>query len=312
MTTRIQESLNSFIKDFKGVILFDEPMSRHTSFRIGGPSEAIVFPGNEDDLLNIFNFVRRKKVPLFMLGEGTNILVGDRGIRGVVVSLSSKFAGDCFKSIVFVKEDARSVYLYAGAGVALAKLLRYTTEKGLSGLEFTAGIPGSLGGAVIMNAGSYGKEIGEMIDSVRVIDHNARIKELPAKDISFHYRYACIPGVAVLGAVLRLKRGDTEKIRNTIKDNLIRKKNSQPLDKHSAGSVFKNPTGMRAWQLIDSVGLRGTCIGDASISERHPNFIVNNGGAKARDVLSLIRKIGQKVENKTGITLELEVKIVGT
>lgn len=308
----MQGYLKSILKGFKGTVLFNEPMSRHTSFRIGGPADVIAFPDNEIELSKIIRVARAKRVPLFILGEGTNLLVRDKGIKGIVLSLSSMSAGDCFKNIVHTREDAGLVYLYAGAGITLPGLLKYTAQKGLSGLEFAAGIPGSLGGAIIMNAGSYGREIGDLLESVRIVDRKGNILDLPAKDITFHYRSADIPGIAVMGAVLRLERGDTNKIAAVTKENLLRKRETQPVGRPNAGSIFKNPEGMKAWKLIDSVGMRGASMGKASVSERHTNFIVNNGSASARDILSLIRLIGRKVEKELGITLELEMKIVGT
>ncbi|MBI5038622.1 MAG: UDP-N-acetylenolpyruvoylglucosamine reductase, partial [Nitrospirae bacterium] len=163
----------------------------------------------------------------------------------------------------------------------------------------------------IMNAGSYGKEMKDLLESVRLIDRNGNITELPAKGLSLHYRLTHIPGIAVAGAVLRLQRGDSEKIGTTIRENLLRKKETQPVGTPNAGSIFKNPEEIPAWKLIDSVGMRGAAMGKAAVSERHANFIINRGGANAKDVLSLIRHIGSKVERETGVTLELEVRIVG-
>jgi len=308
---KMKEHLRSLLRDFRGVVLFDEPMSRHTSFRIGGPADALLFPEDETELARIVRTVRSKRIPFFMLGGGTNLLVGDKGVRGIVISLSSRLAGDSFKRIIERGEGPNGVFIYAGAGVAMARLLKYTVQKGLTGIEFTAGIPGSLGGAIVMNAGSFGKEMGDILESVRVVDRHGNLLDIPAKEIAFNYRSTHIPGVAVAGAVLRLQHGDPERIERTIEENLQRKKKAQPTGKPNAGSIFKNPEGMKAWELIDSVGMRGAFIGGASVSSRHTNFIVNNGGANAKDVLSLIRLIGRKVEKETGITLELEVRIVG-
>lgn len=311
MTTKIQDHLKAVLAGFRGTVLFDEPMNRHTSFKIGGPATALLFPKDEEDLSEVIRRARSKKVPLFMLGDGTNLLVRDKGIRGIVVSLSSGMAGECFRDIITVKEEAGKVYVYAGAGVHLSALLKYTVKNGLSGLEFAAGIPGSLGGAVVMNAGSYNREMKDLLETVRLIGRDGRIAELPAKGLSLHYRSAHIPGIAVVGAVLRLQRGNSEKIGMTIRENLMKKKETQPVGTPNAGSIFKNPEGISAWQLIDSVGMRGAAMGKAVVSEQHTNFIINRGGANAKDVLSLIRRIGSKVEREAGVTLELEVRIVG-
>src|SRR3990172_2726020 len=304
--------LNRLLSDLKSTVLFNEPMYKYTSFRIGGPAEAMAFPCDETELSKIIHIARGERIPLFILGKGTNILVGDKGLPGIVVSLSSNLSGECFRQIVQTKELNNRVYLYAGAGVALTRLLRFTIQNGLSGLEFTAGIPGSLGGAVIMNAGSYGREMKDVLDSVRIIDRNGSLADVPAKDISFKYRRTAIHGTAVAGAVLRLNKGDPEKIKKTVEENISRKRMSQPLSKPSAGSIFRNPNGKRAWELIDSAGMRKAVSGGASVSPLHANFIINNGNATAGDVISLIKQIGRKIEKDTGTTLELEVKIVGT
>lgn len=306
-----RNQLRGLLSELNITVLFDEPMNKHTSFRIGGPAEAMVCPSDEGELSKIIHIAGGEKIPLFVLGKGTNLLVGDKGLRGIVVSLSSNLSGDCFRKIVQLKELNGMVYLYAGAGVALTRLLRFTMQNGLSGLEFAAGIPGSLGGAVIMNAGSYGREMKDVLDSVRIIDRDGCPADIPAKDISFKYRGTAIHGKAIAGAVLRLRKGDKEKIEKTVQENLLRKKKSQPLNKPSAGSIFKNPGSTRAWELIDSVGMRGASVGGACVSPVHANFIVNNGKATAGDVISLIRQIGSRVEKDTGTTLELEVKIVG-
>ncbi|OGW42211.1 MAG: UDP-N-acetylenolpyruvoylglucosamine reductase [Nitrospirae bacterium RBG_16_43_11] len=306
-----RNQLRGLLSELNSTVLFDEPMNKYTSFSIGGPAEAMVFPRDERDMSKIIHIARVEKIPLFILGKGSNLLVSDKGLHGIVASLSSNLSGECFRQIVQTKELNNRVYLYAGAGVALTRLLRFTIQNGLSGLEFTAGIPGSFGGAVIMNAGSYGKEIKDVLDSVRIIDRDGCPADIPAKDISFKYRGTAIHGKAIAGAVLRLRKGDKEKIEKTVQENLLMKKKSQPLNKPSAGSIFKNPGSTRAWELIDSVGMRGASVGGACVSPVHANFIVNTGRATAGDVISLIRQIGSRVEKDTGITLELEVKIVG-
>ena len=312
MVIRKQRQLRTLLSVLNSTVLFNEPMNKYTSFRIGGPAEAMAFPCDETELSKIINIASGERIPLFFLGKGTNILVGDKGLRGIVVSLSSNLAGECFRQITKIREVNGLVYIYAGAGTALTRLLRFTIQNGLSGLEFTAGIPGSLGGAVIMNAGSYGREIKDVLDSVRIIDRDGSLADINAKDISFKYRGAAIHGTAVTGAVLRLNKGDHEKIKKNVEENILRKRMSQPLSKPSAGSIFKNPNGTMAWKLIDSAGMRKASAGGASVSPLHANFIVNNGNATAGDVLSLIKQIGRKIEKDTGITLELEVKIVGS
>ena len=306
------DQLRGLLSGLKGAVLFDEPMKEYTSFRIGGPAEAMVFPCDEAELSKIIHIARGENVPLFVLGKGTNLLVGDKGLRGIVVSLSSSLAGECFREIIKINEINGMVYIYAGAGAALARLLRFTIQNGLSGLEFTAGIPGSLGGAVIMNAGSYGREMKDVLDSVRIIDRNGGLADVPAKDISFKYRGTAIHGTAVAGAVLRLSKGDAEKIKKNVEENISRKRMSQPLSKPSAGSIFRNPNGKRAWELIDSAGMRKAFAGGASVSPLHANFIINNGNATAGDVLSLIKQIGRTVEKNTGTILQLEVRIIGS
>lgn len=307
-----QKQLRSLLSGLNSTVIFNEPMSKHTSFRIGGPAEAMVFPHSEAELSEIIRMARSERIPLFILGKGTNLIVGDKGLEGIVLSLSSNLSGDYFREIITVKEFNGMFHIYAGAGTTLTRLLKFSIQNGLTGLEFTAGIPGSLGGAVIMNAGSYGREMKDVLDSVRVFDMDGRPSDIDAKDISFKYRETAIHGTAVAGAVIRLRIGDPDKIKKTVEENILRKRTSQPLSKPSAGSIFKNPDGMRAWELIDKAGMRNASEGGASVSALHANFIVNNGNATAGDVLSLIRQIEKKIEKDTGTTLELEVKIVGS
>src|SRR4030067_3000523 len=266
-----QRQLRSLLSGLNSTVLFNEPMNKYTSFRIGGTAEAMAFPCDETELSEIIHITRDERIPLFILGKGTNILVGDKGLQGIVVSLSSNLTGECFRQITKIKEVNDLVYIYAGAGTALARLLRYTIQNSLSGLEFTAGIPGSLGGAVIMNAGSYGREMKDVIDLVRVFNSDGRLTVIPTKYILYTYRETSIHGTAVAGAVLRLSKGDPQKIKKTVEENIFRKRMSQPLSKPSAGSIFMNPSGTMAWKLIDSAGMRNASSGGAAVSPLYAN-----------------------------------------
>lgn len=294
---------------FRGSVAWDEPMSRHTSFRIGGPADALASPEDADDLVFLLRLAGREGIPHFILGGGCNILVRDGGIRGIVVALTNLCHVEATPA---VGSDPDLMELSVGAGKDLAVLLQQTIREGWTGLEFTAGVPGTLGGALIMNAGSYGGEMKDVVQTITVIDPAGAIRTMPGSEAGFQYRSSNIQAKAILSSVLQIRRGDREMIREVIHRNLIQKKKSQPIQFPSAGSVFKNPEeGVAAWKLIDEVGMRGVRIGGAQVSERHTNYIVNRGAASAQDVLDLIRQIRDKVASTLGITLELEVRIVG-
>ena len=297
------------LRGVRGEVRFDEPMARYTSFRIGGPADAMIFPKDRDDLARVLEAFRREEMPLFVLGGGCNLLVRDGGIRGGVISLRDLSRVDGLPAAP--GPQGEPVCLAVEAGMDLARLLALTVRKGLAGLEFTAGIPGTLGGALVMNAGSYGGEMSGVVRSLSVMDHRGEVRELRGEEARFGYRASHIPGRVILGGVVETRRGETGKIREIVHGNLLRKKTSQPIRFPSAGSVFKNPPGMRAWEAIHSVGLRGVRIGGAQVSEMHANYIVNRGGATARDILELIHRIGKGVERELGLTLELEIRIVG-
>lgn len=286
-------------------------MAKHTSFRIGGPVDILIYPHDEEALSRLVVQACTLDIPFFIIGGGTNILVSDKGIGGLAISICTNRAGYVFRRIEKTGEDESYTYIYGGGGVNLQTLLRYAADNGLSGLEFAAGIPGSLGGAIYMNAGSYGNSIGDVIEYVRILDRKGVYRNIPARDIGFAYREAHIPGIVITGALLKLKRGDKAHIMAKMKKNLSSKKDSQPLGKPSAGSIFKNPPSMPAWKLIEMAGLRGIRMGEAEISRKHTNFIINLGKASCKDVLSLIKLAGKKVEKEHGITLELEIKIMG-
>lgn len=293
--------LKKALAGFSGEVRFNEPMRKHTSFKIGGEADAMIFPRGVEDLRTAILGMRKWKIPLFIMGRGTNILVLDGGIRGIVINLRS------FNKLSLSGNNV----LYAEAGTPLPMISKYAMEMGLSGIEFASGIPGSLGGAIIMNAGTGEMEIGTLIRNVKILDMNGTIHDIKADELKFGYRSSYLPHGVIISAELGLKRSGNEYIRNECKKDSIKRRNTQPLSLPNAGSIFKNPVGNYAGRLIEEVGLKGIAIGDAQISSLHANFIVNRGKATARDVLSLIRMIGKKVEKEKDITFELEIKIVG-
>lgn len=288
---------------FKGEVRFNEPMARHTSFRIGGPAEVMVFPLNVPDFKSIVTLAESYHIPYFILGRGTNLLVRDGGIPGITINLKN------LSSIKIVQGFSPHVFIYAEAGVPLQRLLDFVAKKGLAGLEFVAGIPGTLGGAILMNAGTEEGEMKDILHTVSIMDREGSIREIKRDAITFGYRSSNLEGV-ITGATLRLKKGDTTTIKNRIKGLLRLRAKRQPL-LPSAGSVFKNPRGEPAGKLIEGLGIKGLRIGDAELSRLHANFIVNRGKAKASDVLSLMRFIEDKVLKERGIVLEPEIRIVG-
>ncbi|MFH1904486.1 MAG: UDP-N-acetylmuramate dehydrogenase [bacterium] len=298
----------------RGEIRFNELLSKHTSFRIGGPADVWIYPKDISDIKNILMLCNSHNTPVTILGGGTNILISDRGIRGVVLNLERGLFG------IKIKGER----ITCGAGALLSKPLKQAARKELTGLEFTAGIPGTVGGAVSMNAGT--KEIrnpkseirnikytaiGDLVGSVKVIDTKGNVSELGKDDLLFEYRKSNLSKYIILEVKLQLKISSKKEINDSISLFLEHKKSTQVLDTPSAGCIFKNPDGHSAGRLIDQAGLKELAIGDAQISEKHANFIVNNGNASAQDVLELIKKIKLKVFEKTGIKLEEEIKIIG-
>ena len=284
----------------KGAVRFHEPMRRHTSFRIGGPADAYIEPEDEAALCRLMLQARRAKVPVFVMG-GTNLLVRDGGIRGIVVRLTR----------LDRIEEYEGGLLYVEGGVGMPRLLQYALQHRLAGLEFAAGIPGTLAGSVVMNAGTRLGEMRNVVDRVRMVTPDGEIRELSAGEVGFEYRRTRLPRGIVAGAWLRLRWNPGSRMDAVVKDSLLRRKATQPLALPNAGCVFKNPGGDPAGLLIEAAGLKGAQVGDAQVSTLHANFIVNRGRATARDVLSLIRKVGRTVEQTAGVTLQLEVRIVG-
>lgn len=303
------EELRVVFKEVKCEKRFDEPMRRHTSFRIGGNADLLIFPDSVEDLKRIFYLCKNNGVSLFIIGLGTNLLIKDGGIRGVVVSLRKGF--DYISDFEF-KNPNPEPRIIAGAGASLQKLLSFAIKNELSGMEFSAGIPGSVGGALIMNAGAGDGEMEDVVQRVNILTVDGGMETLKKGDIKFSYRNSAFPsGSIILQTEILLKRGKAKEIGKTVESLVKSRRSKQPLSSHSAGSVFKNPPEDFAGRLIESAGLKGFNIGDAVVSEKHANFIINRGNATATDVLKLIGIVKERVFEKTGISLEEEVKIVG-
>ncbi len=305
----MRETVRGHLEELSGgSVLFDEPLAAWTSFRIGGPADAVVLPRGMDSLQRILAFVREEGTPYFVMGRGTNLVVSDAGFRGVVITLQEGFKN-------MDRTDAKGadrVLLTAEAGVYLPRLVRRAAQDGMSGLEFAAGIPGSVGGAIAMNAGSWGGEMSDRVHSVRILKKDGTIEDWGRDRLSFGYRAFSRPrGSIVLSATFSLDRTDPALVASTVSANLARKRASQPLRQPSAGSVFKNPAQAPAARLIDMAGLKGTRCGGAMVSRKHANFIVNKGGAGAADVLRLVELVRSRVYERFGVTLEPEVEVIG-
>jgi len=296
--------------DLRGEVKLNEPLSSHTSFRIGGPADALVYPADKQDVIVLLKEIKIRGLNYFFLGGGTNLLVRDGGFRGVAISLARMAS-------ISLDREFRSVggtfaVLHVQAGAPLQRLLNFSVENGLTGLEFATGIPGTVGGAVCMNAGTADGELGDITDSVTLISPDGRLVTKSGEEMGFGYRTAKIPGGhVVLEATITLRRGTEEKIKNRVKELMDKRKQYQPWGMPSAGSVFKNPQDVAAGQLIESSGLKGKTVGGAQISEKHANFIVNLGSAKAADVLALMEMVKEKVLEVHNVRLEPEIKIIG-
>ena len=284
-------------------VKIEEPMSKHTTFRIGGPAQYFVTPQSTEELAQVILLCNAEKVPYFMLGHGSNLLVSDKGMRCVVIQLYNNFAR------FSIKGDR----VYAQAGVMLCKLGNAIKEAGLTGFEFAAGIPGTLGGAVMMNAGAYGGEMKDIVEYVQLMDRDGNLFEKSGEEMDFSYRHSIVEdeNYIVLGATLKLEPGDMEAISERMEELAVARKTKQPLEFPSAGSTFKRPEGYFAGKLIMDAGLRGYQVGGAQVSEKHCGFVINKGGATAKDVLQLVEDVRNKVYEKFQVELEPEVKMVG-
>ncbi|MDY6854346.1 MAG: UDP-N-acetylmuramate dehydrogenase [Thermodesulfobacteriota bacterium] len=290
----------------KGDILINHPLKEYTSLKVGGSADLIVFPDDREDLIKIIRCLDEEQTPYFILGSGTNLLIGDRGVREVIISLSTGF------NRLELIEGNKSPLIFAEAGVSLVSLVRFSVDHSLSGLEFACGIPGTVGGGIVMNAGGRLGAFEDVTQSITILNHKGKLITKTRQELAFLYRKLHLaPGSIVLSAIFQLNKGDQPNIKNRIRKEINRRKETLPLEFPNAGSIFKNPEGKKAGKLIDQAGLKGTQIGGARVSDMHANIIVNNGNATASDILRLIEEIKTRVYQKTGVMLEPEIKIVG-
>lgn len=297
------ELLIKFAKETEIPFSENEMLSAHTTFKIGGPAEVFASPQNAGQVSAAVRFCKENGVKLFPLGKGSNLLVSDEGASGIVLH----FGRDMSEMRLLDEET-----IYCEAGASLAKLCSFALEKSLTGLEFAYGIPGSVGGAVFMNAGAYGGEIKDVILSAEHIDENGERGVFEGDDLEMSYRHSVYGSkkYIITSAVFRLKKGDKAEIKAKMDELLGKRFDKQPMDKPSAGSTFKRPEGAFASALIDQCGLKGFTVGGAQVSEKHAGFVINKGDATCADVLELIERVQNKVKTDTGFTLEPEVEIL--
>ncbi|HIE13584.1 MAG TPA: UDP-N-acetylmuramate dehydrogenase [Desulfotomaculum sp.] len=297
---QLPESVASRIK---GRILYGEPLKNYTTWRIGGPAEVLVEPASREDVAAILAFVQEKGLPVTVIGNGSNLLVSDRGVKGVVVRI-----GEALGRVRIAEER-----IVAESGAKLGRVAAIAQAAGLAGLEFSVGIPATIGGAVTMNAGANGASMADVVEAVRIIDYTRGERILDREELDFRYRWSRLQELQAVGVevVLKLTPGDPLEIKRRGERHLQKRRLTQPLEFPSAGSVFKNPPGDAAGRLIELAGAKGLRVGDAMVSERHANFIINLGNAGAQDVWRLIRRVQEMVWSKFGVGLDLEVKVLG-
>lgn len=297
------ESTVNGLREIYPDLLVNAPMKERTTFRIGGPAQYLALPSSAEQISRLLLFARNAGLPVTLLGNCSNVLVRDGGIDGLVLQLGSNFS----------KASVTGNEVEAEAGILMSTLAQVCTRAGLAGFEFASGIPGSLGGGVYMNAGAYNGEIGSIVKSVTVINEHLELVTLSREEMGFAYRHTALSGrdVAVVSAVLSLSPDNPQDIAARVADFTRRRRERQPLNYPSAGSVFKRPEGAFAAALIDTAGLKGVSVGGAQVSCKHAGFFVNTGGATAADVLALIKLVQNTVYEKSGFRLEPEIKIIG-
>ncbi|MFC1500842.1 UDP-N-acetylmuramate dehydrogenase [Elusimicrobiota bacterium] len=297
----IKKSLGSQLSLLVSSVKINEPLKNHTTFRVGGPASFFVELSNSKEVQEVFTFSNKEKIPFLVMGGGSNILFGDHGFKGIVAKLS----GD-FKKRLFKNETVE-----AGCAINSSALLNNCIEKELSGVECLAGIPGTLGGAIWGNAGTGEDYIGDYVKEVEIVDNTGKIKRIDRKILRFSYRGSNLKNCIILKAILSLKKAQKNVIVKKTDSVLSRRLKTQPIDKRCAGCVFKNPENDNAGRLIELAGLKGLSFGQAKVSEKHANFIVNEGEAKALDIRSLITVVRNKVKEKFSIELDLEINVIG-
>ena len=299
MKKELENQLKNIVK--KGLVAVDEPMSAHTTFRIGGPADYYVEPTFEE-VKELLSFLKKENIPYTLIGNGSNLLVSDEGIEGVVVSFGKEMSEvSCEKEVVRAK-----------AGILLSRLASFAASKSLSGLEFASGIPGTLGGAITMNAGAYGGEMKDVVQSVTVLDGD-EIKEYSGEEMDFSYRHSRVldEDLIVLEVTMKLQSGREEEILSSMKELNKKRVEKQPLNFPSAGSTFKRPEGYFAAKLIEDAGLKGYTVGGAKVSEKHSGFVINFDHATAKDVCTLMQDVQRIVKEKFDVSLEPEVRMIG-
>jgi len=283
-------------------ILGDEPMSRHTTFRTGGPADCFIRISSKDELSKLISFLKKENIDYFITGNGSNLLVSDKGYRGVIISMAG-----------LDELKVNKNHIYAGAGVLTSKVAQSALLNSLTGMEALAGIPGSVGGCLRMNAGAYGSEMKDVVESAEIMFEDGHIETIPVDDLKLRYRGSRMAdeNLLVIGVTFSLFTGEKNSIEEAMADFASRRRDKQPLEYPSAGSTFKRPEGYFAGKLIQDAGLRGFSIGGAQVSEKHCGFVVNKGGATSKDVMDLIRHVQKTVLDNSGVKLETEVILLG-
>ncbi len=299
----LERQLQEIVK--RNNIFKNEPMSKHTSLKIGGIADYFIKVKSIDELKNVLEFTNKNKIKTTIVGNGTNLLVKDGGIRGIVIKL---------ELIDFkIKKMANEVLITVGSGMTLAALAAIALKEEVTGLEFLSGIPGTIGGAIRMNAGAYGSEMKDIVVKTRYMTYDGKIKTLDLDGHEFVYRNSIFSklNVIIIDTTISVKKGNKEEIENKMNEYSVSRKSSQPLEYPNAGSTFKRKEGVITAKLIDECGLKGFCVGDVEVSTKHAGFIVNKGKATAKDFLELVEHIKKEIKNKTGLDLELEILVIG-